>query len=318
MSHAPDARLRRIDAIDVARAFALLGMVAYHLSWDLAYFGFAPPNLPFTSGMRILANIVASAFLGLVGVSLAIAHRDGVRWRPFLFRLGRIVAAAALVSAATAYTAPEMPIWFGILHCIAVSSLVSIPFLRGPAWPALLVGAAAVAAPHAFASPLFNPTWLLWLGLGVREPSTLDWRPLLPWAGAALIGVGLTRLALGRFLGSPLAQWRARFIPTRALAFIGRHSLAFYLVHQPILFALLFALAQATGVEARQQRERYLAACTPACVEKGGDIVACRRACECVADGAIKAGVFASMMSREISSSDRERFMTIVQSCSSG
>lgn len=234
MSHAPDARLRRIDAIDVARAFALLGMVAYHLSWDLAYFGFAPPNLPFTSGMRILANIVASAFLGLVGVSLAIAHRDGVRWRPFLFRLGRIVAAAALVSAATAYTAPEMPIWFGILHCIAVSSLVSIPFLRGPAWPALLVGAAAVAAPHAFASPLFNPTWLLWLGLGVREPSTLDWRPLLPWAGAALIGVGLTRLALGRFLGSPLAQWRARFIPTRALAFIGRHSLAFYLVHQPI------------------------------------------------------------------------------------
>src|ERR1700733_5455720 len=88
----------RIAAIDVARGLALLGMSVYHLSWDLAYFGFAPPNPPYSPGMRVFSHFVAGAFLGLVGVSLAIAHRDGPRWGAFLSRLSIVAGAAALVS----------------------------------------------------------------------------------------------------------------------------------------------------------------------------------------------------------------------------
>ena len=317
MSEAPVAETGRIDAIDVARALALLGMVAYHLSWDLAYFGLAPPELPFTPAMRVLANIVASTFLGLIGVSLAIAHRDRLHWRPFYIRLGRIVAAAALVSAATAFMARDMPIWFGILHCIAVSSVISLAFLRAPPVFALLAGAVAILAPHLVASPLFDPAPLLWLGLGMREPSTLDWRPLFPWLGAALIGLGLTRLTLSRFLNSRIARWRAEIGPARALAFVGRHSLAFYLMHQPIMFGLLYVLAFSSGAATRQERASYMTACTPACVEKGGEIEACRRACECVADGADRAGIFESLRSPDLSAHDREQLAAIVQSCSS-
>jgi uncharacterized membrane protein len=306
----------RIAAIDVARGLALLGMGVYHLSWDLAYFGFAPPNLPYSPGMRIFSHIVASAFLGLVGVSLAIAHRDGLRRHAFVLRLAIVAGAAALVSVATFLAAPDEAIWFGILHCIFAASLLAAPLLRAPAWVALVAGVAALAAPRVLASATFNPPALVWLGLGTVDPSTLDWRPLLPWAGVTLIGLGLTRLALRRLLASSLADWRPG-APGRVVAFAGRHSLAIYLVHQPILFALLFVGAQFSGAAARHDRERYIAACRPACVEGGGDIEACAKACECVAAEAEKVGLIAAIASHSASAEDRARVSGIVGACSS-
>ena len=306
---------RRIAALDAARGFALIGMGVYHLSWDLAYFGLAPAGLPYAPGMRIFSHVVASAFLGLAGVSLAIAHRLHPRWRAFFVRLLRIAGAAALVSLASYWAAPDEPIWFGILHCIAAASLLSAPFLSAPFWAALLAGAAAVAAPRIFVSAIFNPPALLWIGLGTEQPSTLDWRPLLPWAGATLIGLGLARKVLPRLLASPSAAFRSR--AGRALAFAGRHSLIIYLIHQPILFGLVFAIAQLTGVAAAQTRERYIAACRPACVEAGGEIEPCKTACECVATGAENAGLAASLTSRAASGADRKRLSEIVKSCGS-
>ena len=76
-------RLGRVDTVDCARGLALIGMGAYHLSWDLAILQLAPPMLPFMPPMRLLSHTVASAFLALVGVSLALAHRDGFRRRSF-------------------------------------------------------------------------------------------------------------------------------------------------------------------------------------------------------------------------------------------
>ena len=66
----------RIDAVDCARGLALIGMAAYHLTWDLADFRLVSPLLPFSPPMRLLSHTVASAFLALVGVSLALAHRE--------------------------------------------------------------------------------------------------------------------------------------------------------------------------------------------------------------------------------------------------
>jgi uncharacterized membrane protein len=306
----------RIAAIDVARGLALLGMGVYHLSWDLAYFGFAPPGLPYSPGIRVYSHIVACAFLALVGVSLAVAHRDGPRWPAFVRRLAIVAGAAALVSIATLLAAPDETIWFGILHCIAAASLLAAPFLRAPAWAPLVAGAVALAAPRVLAGAAFNPPALVWLGLGTEDPTTLDWRPLLPWAGVPLICLGLTRLALPQLLASKLARWRPG-PPGRALAFAGRHSLAIYLIHQPILFGLLFVGAHLSGEAARHDRERYIAACRPACVESGGEIEACAQACECVAAAAEKTGLLASLTSHSVSDESRARVSGIVGECSS-
>ena len=215
----------RVDAVDCARGLALLGMAAYHLSWDFADFRFAPPMLPFTPPMRLLANVVASAFLALVGVSLALAHRNGFKPRAFWRRLAIVVGAAALVTAGSFVFAPSEPIYFGILHCIAVASLVAGPFVMAPPWASLAIGLAAIAAPFLIRSPLFDPPWLLWLGLGEALPNTLDWRPFLPWAGLVFLGLGLAKaLGVMERLTAP-KRWRARSAPSRAFCFAGRHSL---------------------------------------------------------------------------------------------
>ena len=57
----------------------------------------------------------------------------------------------------------------------------------------LAVGVAAIVAPVLVHSRLFDPPWLLWLGLGEALPNTVDWRPLLPWAGVVFVGLGVAR-----------------------------------------------------------------------------------------------------------------------------
>lgn len=307
--------LGRIAAIDVARGASLVGMGLYHLTWDLASFGFIAAGAPFSPAMRVFSHSVASAFLALVGVSLALAHPHGLHWRAFARRFATIAGAALLVTAATVFIEPAEPIYFGILHCIAVASLVAAPFVGAPVWAALAAGAVALAAPLAITSESFNAPALIWLGLGTVAPSTLDWRPLLPWAGVVLVGLALARVSLPRLARSALALWRPSAIPGRALGFAGRHSLAIYLAHQPILFATLFALANLSGLAARQEREIYLAGCRPACVEGGGELAPCAKACACVADRAQAAGLSLGATRGQGGEDARSRLKSIVDAC---
>jgi uncharacterized membrane protein len=265
--------------------------------------------------MRLLSHGVASAFLALVGVSLALAHPHGLRRAAFARRFATIAGAALLVTLATFLLDRDEPILFGILHCIAIASLIAAPFVGAPAWAALAAGALALAAPLALTSESFNSPALIWLGLGTVAPASLDWRPLLPWAGVVLLGLALARLFLSRLARSAVALWRPAAIPGRALAFAGRHSLAIYLAHQPILFAALFALANLTGLAARQERESYLAACRPACVEAGGELARCAKACACIADRAEAAGVSLGVALGQGNDDERRRLKSIVDAC---
>ena len=283
-------RSGRIDAVDCARGLALVGMAIYHLSWDLADFRLAPPMLPFTPQMRLLSHIVATAFLLLVGASLALAHRNGLNVRAFWRRLAIVAGAAALVTAGSFAFAPSEPITFGILHCIAVASLLAAPFVTAPAWASLAIGLAAIAAPFFIRSTFFDPPWLLWIGLGEALPNTLDWRPLLPWAGVVFLGLGAARLpGVLTWLKRP-DRWQAGSAPSRAIRFAGRHSLPIYLIHQPILIGLLAALTAWGPLAPKADRNAFLASCQHACVAKGRPDAECESGCRCVADAVDHSG----------------------------
>jgi uncharacterized membrane protein len=234
--------------------------------------------------MRLVSHIVASAFLFVAGVSLALAHRGGFRRQAFLRRFALVAGAAALVTLASEGFAPAQPIYFGILHCIAAASLLGAAFLRAPAIVALAAGAAGFAAPFFLSTSAFNSPALLWIGLGDVEPQTLDWRPLLPWGAVALIGLGVARLRpIDERLCSP-TRWRARSHLSRWLTFAGRHSLAIYLIHQPILIGLLYAATAWGGLGSSEHVSGFKAACERACVSAGREASACASACACVAD----------------------------------
>jgi uncharacterized membrane protein len=232
----------RLLALDLTRTLALVCMVVFHFTFDLALFGHIDPGTMSQPFWYYFARMIAGSFLFLSGVSLWIAHGQGIRWPAFWTRFAKLVAAAALVTLASLWLVPGGPIWFGILHAIAAASLLGLLALRLP-WPVTLTLAALIfAAGWGPRFPAFDPIWLVWTGLAETRPMMGDYVPLVPWAAPALAGIALAQaLRLDRQPGTP---------PTRltdVLTFPGRHSLVIYLVHQPILFGLFNAWAWANS-----------------------------------------------------------------------
>jgi len=230
----------RYRLLDLLRGLALYAMAVYHLAWDLLFLGLA--DIPVASGTFWLwfRAAIISSFLLLVGVSLVLVCRTGLDWKRHLVRVSRLVAAAAAVSLATLVIAPANWVFFGVLHCIAAASLLLLPAVRLPAAGAAVLGIAVIIADR-FGQPLFDAPWLWWVGLGTFMPATLDYVPLFPWFGPVLLGIALGHGLFPRQGGSRLPDWAPRGALGRATAWCGHHSLLFYLLHQPVLLAILYA-----------------------------------------------------------------------------
>jgi uncharacterized membrane protein len=313
------ARLNRerIAAIDAARGAALIGMAIYHLSWDFAYFGLAAPTFPVTPPMRLFSHTVAGAFLALAGVSLALAHHDAFDRRSFQRRLAIIVGAAALVTIASRLLAPADAIYFGILHCIAVASLLAAPLVRAPISAAFVAAALAFVAPF-LANPTFNTPAVVWLGLDTIPPDTFDWRPLAPWSGFVFLGLAFARIYRRGLTQSRLAQWRPSTTFSRVLAWAGRHSLAIYLVHQPVLFAILFAATGFTDPNVTRDQSNFHSVCLTQCENGGGTAEHCEQGCQCVVGGLTKAGLERAFSTADLDQNQHAEFSRIVQACARG
>lgn len=233
----------RIPLLDLIRSAALLGMAGFHFSYDLLMFGLIPYAYAQTPFFYFHARVVAATFLTLAGISLWLSHQDGIRWPSFWRRFGKILAAALLVSLATRVAMPEAYVYFGILHAIALYSLLGLATLRLPALITAALGAVCIYGAYAWPSDSFNAPLLRFIGLGLDGAQTVDFEPIFPWFGAFLIGI-----ALGRF-GSKIGLWRkltnrptGRWV--QILSWPGQHSLPIYLIHQPILMALVWAYTQ--------------------------------------------------------------------------
>lgn len=275
---------RRVDLIDILRGLALIAMAVYHLTWDLENFGYVWKGTVGAGAWKLFARSIASSFLFLVGVSLVLAHRRGIRWRPLGLRLAQVAAGAAAISLVTVFATPRGFVFFGILHEIALASLLGLAFLRVPAPLTALLGAAAIALPAAVSTPWTDPKVLAWIGLAETPPVSNDYVPLFPWFGVVLLGIAAGRLLAGGGALDALRGLNARLKAFRPLASLGRHALLFYLLHQPILFGLVAAAAWAAppdpgyvfqGLCRRDCRTAYDAAvCAAFCGCAEGDLKA--------------------------------------------
>ena len=240
---------RRLQWLDVARGVALVAMALYHFVWDLAQFGLVPPQTPFVDPWRLLARCVAGSFLFLVGIGLVVAHGGGIRWKAFARRLAMIAGAAALITVGTLVATPDAFIFFGILHMIALGSVVGLALLRMPLAVVALVAIAVGALGLLYERPFFDaPSWW-WTGLGTQPIRSNDLVPFFPSFAAVAAGVLVARAVdiRGRVAAGRAAAAAAPAASIRALAFLGRHSLIVYLVHQPVLIGLLWLALKLLG-----------------------------------------------------------------------
>lgn len=229
----------RRTSLDALRGIAIVAMVAYHFAFDLRIVGLASFDFE-NDGFWLAARAaILSTFLGVAGVSLVLADRTGVPARERLRRIAILAACATAVSVASGLFAPARWISFGVLHAIALSSLVGWPLARRPRL-ALALGLACLAAPLAFSHPFFDARATYWIGFATAKPATDDYVPMIPWFGVVALGIAAGH-ALVRRDFAPLAFLERA---PRALAWMGRHSLAIYMVHQPLLLGGLLVLAR--------------------------------------------------------------------------
>jgi uncharacterized membrane protein len=316
-SMSPEAAVQtgRWPALDAARGAAIAAMVVYHFAWDLSFLRLIATDVVGHPAWQLFARAIAASFLTLVGIGLVLAHHRGVRWRPFLRRLAVIAAAALGITAATRFAFPDAFIFFGILHCIAVSSILAVPFLRAPT--IVLMGAAAFcfAAPLLFTDPALDAPLLDWLGLGARTPSTNDYVPIFPWFGFVLLGLQAGRLVLPWAARASSASSLASSPLSRGLIWSGRRSLAIYLVHQPLLFGALFCLVQITGPNPAAEDAHFERTCQRSCRQSGAETAICASGCACAAERLKAEGLWRKTLADGISAADQERLSSVTRQC---
>jgi uncharacterized membrane protein len=305
----------RIPLIDAARGTALLAMFVFHITWDLSYFGYIDPRIVFTRAFSIFGDTIGSSFLAIAGASLVLAHAARFRPRAYLRHLAIIVVAAAAVSVATYVFIPDAFIFFGILHCIALATLIALPFLFLPWWAAVLAAALAIAAPRLFVSPAFDAPLWWWTGLSTFEPRTNDYRPILPWLGVLLCGVAGMKIGDRFALREFLARWQPRNFVWRGIVFGGRHSLAIYLVHQPIFFGLVSLLAILAPPSGAAAEARFHASCRAQCEGAGQGQSICAAVCSCIADELREEGSWPRAIANQLQKDERERMAQTARSC---
>jgi uncharacterized membrane protein len=227
----------RLDRLDALRGVAIVWMVLFHFCFDLAHFKLIEQNFYRDPFWTLQRSVIVTLFMGVAGLSLAVALDAGQTWPRFWRRWAQIASCALLVSAGSALMFPRSWISFGVLHGFAVMLVLArlAAPLRGWLWP---LGLLLIVLPQFVQHPFFDTRWTNWIGLVTRKPVTEDFAPVLPWLGAMLWG-----LASGQWL---LAQRRALLAgalaaPLRPLAVLGRWSLSFYMLHQPLLIGAILA-----------------------------------------------------------------------------
>lgn len=235
---------QRFIELDILRGFAILFMIILHLFWDLDYFGILPLNKNFYS-LNIIVPII---FFLLVGICQAVNNNKyHSQPKKMYFRTIQrglwILNLGMLLTLLTTVFLPDRPILFGVLHCIGCCIIFSTLLLKFKSTNIIFASLIIVSG---LALGLFytteNPN-MIELAAGIHESDigrhTIDYFPILPWFGVCLLGV-----TLGNILYKdnkrryPLPDL-SRYKPTKLFSWLGKHSLAIYLVHQPLIAGCL-------------------------------------------------------------------------------
>lgn len=240
----------RFIELDFLRGFAIIFMIFLHVIWDLDYFGLVPMN----TQIYRLQVIVPAIFFVLLGICLTVSSNKKINsplkdqktyYKHLLIRGLKIIGFGIIITLVSLIFISDKPIIFGVLHCIGFSIILSIPFLKikylniMPATFIIIIGYLIGKF------PVENPT-VLHLVIGLHQSNislhTVDYFPLLPWFGACLFGIVLGNLLYNgnerRFKIPDLSKYK----PVTIFSWLGKHSLAIYLVHQPIIAGALTLL----------------------------------------------------------------------------
>jgi len=249
--HTPASQ--RFIEIDMLRGLAIILMIFGHLLWDLDYFGLMTINGGIYSALQ---RSVQPMFFILVGISLVVSKKkienlksndENKYYKRHILRGSKIFGIGMILTLLTLIFIPETPIYFGVLHCIGLSVILSAPFLKFRKFNLLFAFLILFASLVISVYNLENPT-IFHLILGIHQTDiwnyTVDYFPLLPWFGICLLGIVIGDCL---YVGSE-RKFRlpdlSRFRSIKIFQWCGQHSLIIYLLHQPIIAGAISILTK--------------------------------------------------------------------------
>jgi uncharacterized membrane protein len=238
--------------VDTLRGLAMVWMTVFHFCFNLVQAGYIHQdfyNDPLWTWQR---TCILSLFLLCAGAGQAIALHQGQSWRQFGKRWLQIAGCAVLVTVGSVVMFPNSYIYFGVLHGMVVMLLI-VRLSAG--WGRWLWAAGAVAIAMKYiafyaistwaSAEILNDKMFNWLGLISVKPMTEDYVPLVPWLGLMWWGMAATQWWLARHASQKrnTALPQTTSMALRPLAALGRWSLSYYMLHQPVMLAGLWLWA---------------------------------------------------------------------------
>lgn len=218
----------RAHYLDSLRGIAVLWMIIFHTAYDLQMFRFV--NLDFSSGFWFaFPRVIAFTFLFCVGASLNFTHRPQINLQALLKRSLKLGLSALVISLGTYFMFPASWIYFGTLHCIFLGSIFGALLVnRRPLGLGILI---IILIGQYILN--FDIKWVS----SLTRRQSMDFIPIYPWFWAILLG-SLIQPFLSR---QGVVQ---RIGPNQYLNFLGQNSLKIYLIHQPLIFGLIWLASQ--------------------------------------------------------------------------
>lgn len=245
---------KRVGIVDETRGLAVISMVIYHLYFDLVYFYGVDMGKLIDTVMDWWQPLIAGTFIFVSGIAANYSHNH--------FKRGALCFFVGMCfTFATAFITPHAPIYFGVLHLLGISMMIygfignftsKIPWVLGLILFALLYFL-TLNIPHGYMGfnwlftidmpdSLYGARLLFPLGFMPSGFSSMDYFPLLPHFLLFMSGA-----SLGVLFKSGRAAKGMYMVRFSGLAFIGRHALLIYILHQPVMVAILELIFKCMG-----------------------------------------------------------------------
>ena len=250
----------RAFELDFLRGIAIVMMMFMHFSYDIRYEFGCDTFEYLNSGWfwTFVHPVIIVLFVGLSGICCTFSRNNFKRGLKLLL----VAMAFTVVTSFITYKIGiDCLILFNVLHMLSVSTLVyalitlienKTNITKDQMTLVILLFGVWVTMTNNYLDYYYDgvtDNMLLYpLGFHISgAPSVADYMPLIPWLGVFLICAAAGRVLYKEkktlFAG---AGKKVRAV-TRPLEFMGRHSLIIYLVHQPVIYGVLYVIFKLLG-----------------------------------------------------------------------